>query len=29
LRDEVRVGIGGGMLDIIAAQWHAQKVITL
>jgi len=29
LRDKVRVGIVGGMPDIIAAQWHAQKVITL
>jgi len=25
----IRVGIVGGMPDIIAAQWRAQKVITI
>lgn len=29
LKDKVRVGIVGGMTDIIAAQWKADKVITL
>ncbi|HKJ66373.1 MAG TPA: DsrE family protein [bacterium] len=29
LTDRVRVGIVGGMTDIIAAQWKADKVITL
>jgi intracellular sulfur oxidation DsrE/DsrF family protein len=29
LRDQVRVGIVGGMHDIIEAQWRADKVITL
>ncbi len=29
LIDEVRVGIVGGMTDIIAAQWAAAKVITI
>lgn len=29
LVDKVRVGIVGGMTDIIAAQWKAEKVITL
>lgn len=29
LKDKVRVGIVGGMTDIIAAQWKAEKVITL
>lgn len=29
LIEKVRVGIVGGMPDIIAAQWRAQKVITL
>ena len=29
LADKVRVGIIGGMTDIIAAQWQAEKVITL
>ncbi len=29
LSDRVQVGIVGGMGDIIAAQWHADKVITL
>jgi len=29
LRDQVRVGIIGGMTDIIDAQWRAEKVITL
>jgi hypothetical protein len=29
LADKVRVGVVGGMTDIIAAQWKAAKVITL
>ena len=29
LVDRVRVGIVGGMTDIIAAQWKADKVITI
>jgi hypothetical protein len=29
LADQVRVGIVGGMHDIVAAQWAAEKVITL
>ncbi len=29
LADKVRVGIIGGMTDIIEAQWRADKVITL
>lgn len=29
LRDEVQVGIVGGMTDIIEAQWRAEKVITI
>ena len=29
LIEKVRVGIVGGMPDIIAAQWRAQKVITI
>jgi hypothetical protein len=29
LMDKVRVGIVGGMTDIISAQWAAKKVITL
>lgn len=29
LRDAVRVGIVGGMHDIVEAQWRADKVITL
>ena len=29
LGDKVRVGVVGGMTDIIAAQWKAKKVITL
>jgi len=29
LREQVKVGIVGGMTDIIAAQWKADKVITL
>ena len=29
LADKVRVGIVGGMTDIIDAQWRAQKVITI
>jgi selenium metabolism protein YedF len=29
LQEQVRVGIPGGMTDIIEAQWRAQKVITL
>ena len=29
LRDQVKVGIVGGMPDIIEAQWQADKVITL
>jgi len=29
LTDKLRVGIVGGLHDIIAAQWHARKVITL
>ena len=29
LADKVRVGIVGGMGDILAAQWQAAKVITL
>lgn len=29
LMEKIRVGIVGGMPDIIAAQWRAQKVITL
>ena len=29
LEDKVRVGIVGGMTDIIEAQWRAGKVITL
>lgn len=29
LADQVEVGIVGGMHDIVAAQWAAQKVITL
>ncbi|MCX7826315.1 MAG: DsrE family protein [Verrucomicrobiae bacterium] len=29
LIEKVRVGIVGGMPDIIAAQWNAQKVITI
>ncbi len=29
LFDKVRVGIVGGMTDIIEAQWRAKKVITL
>jgi hypothetical protein len=29
LMDRVRVGIIGGMTDIIEAQWRAEKVITL
>ena len=29
LADKVRVGIVGGMTDIISAQWKAQKVITI
>lgn len=29
LADKVKVGIPGGMTDIIEAQWRAEKVITL
>lgn len=29
LADQVRVGIVGGMTDIVEAQWRAEKVITL
>lgn len=29
LKDSVRVGLVGGMTDIIDAQWRASKVITL
>jgi len=29
LADQVKVGIVGGMTDIIEAQWQAEKVITL
>jgi intracellular sulfur oxidation DsrE/DsrF family protein len=29
LEDKVRVGVVGGMTDIIEAQWRAGKVITL
>jgi hypothetical protein len=29
LADKIRVGIVGGMTDIIEAQWRADKVITL
>ncbi len=29
LQDQVKVGIVGGMTDIIEAQWRADKVITL
>ncbi|UCH62857.1 MAG: DsrE family protein [Fidelibacterota bacterium] len=29
LADKVQIGIVGGMHDIIAAQWQAEKVITL
>lgn len=29
LKDSVRVGLVGGMTDIIDAQWQASKVITL
>jgi intracellular sulfur oxidation DsrE/DsrF family protein len=29
LADKIRVGIIGGMTDIIEAQWHAGKVITI
>lgn len=29
LRDQMRVGIVGGMGDIVEAQWQADKVITL
>ncbi|MHC5011616.1 MAG: DsrE family protein [Planctomycetota bacterium] len=29
LTEQVRVGVGGGMGDIIAAQWKAEKVVTL
>jgi selenium metabolism protein YedF len=29
LTDKVKVGIVGGMTDIIEAQWQAEKVITL
>ena len=29
LTDKIRVGIPGGMNDIIEAQWKAEKVITL
>ena len=29
LQDKVRVGIVGGMTDIIEAQWQANKVITI
>jgi sulfur relay (sulfurtransferase) complex TusBCD TusD component (DsrE family) len=29
LADKVKVGIVGGMTDIIEAQWRADKVITL
>ena len=29
LKDKVRVGLMGGMTDIIEAQWRADKVITL
>ena len=29
IRDQLKVGIVGGMTDIIAAQWKAEKVITL
>lgn len=29
LQDKVRVGIVGGMTDIVEAQWNADKVITL
>lgn len=29
LEDEVKVGVVGGMTDIIEAQWRADKVITL
>lgn len=29
LKDKVKVGVVGGMGDIIAAQWKAEKVITL
>lgn len=29
LTDKVQVGIVGGMHDIIAAQWHARKVIAI
>ena len=29
LTDQVRVGIVGGMTDIIAAMWEADSVVTL
>jgi len=29
LAERVRVGVVGGMHDIVTAQWHADKVITL
>jgi hypothetical protein len=29
LEDKVRVGIVGGMTDVIAAIWAAEKVVTL
>lgn len=29
LADKISVGVVGGMTDIIAAQWQAEKVITL
>ncbi|NJP06788.1 MAG: sulfurtransferase-like selenium metabolism protein YedF [Chloroflexaceae bacterium] len=29
LTDQVRVGVIGGMTDVIAAQWEAQKIIHL
>jgi len=29
LADKLQVGIIGGMHDIIAAQWHAEKVISI
>ena len=29
LEDEIKVGIVGGMTDILEAQWRADKVITL
>jgi intracellular sulfur oxidation DsrE/DsrF family protein len=29
LRDKLRVGVVGGMADIVEAQWRAKKVITV